>query len=59
MPISCLAVSPGTVDMKTVKRIVADQCCGAVVDMQGFFLAQIDTKLRARLKTIPVTSSAC
>jgi Isochorismatase family len=37
--------------MKTVKRIVADQCCGAIVDLQGFFLAQLDKKLRARLKT--------
>jgi hypothetical protein len=37
--------------MKTVKRIVADQCCGAVIDMQGFFLAPIDKKLRARLMT--------
>jgi hypothetical protein len=37
--------------MSTVKRIVADQCCSAIVDLQGFFLAQIDKKSRARLKT--------
>lgn len=37
--------------MNTVKRIVADQCCAAIVDLQGFFLAQIDKKLRARIKT--------
>jgi nicotinamidase-related amidase len=37
--------------MKAVKRIVADQCCGVIVDLQGFFLAQIDKKLRAHIKT--------
>lgn len=37
--------------MRAVKRIVADQCCGVIVDLQGFFLAQIDKKLRSRIKT--------
>ena len=29
------------------KRIVADQCCGLIVDMQGFFLSQVDGRSRA------------
>jgi nicotinamidase-related amidase len=37
--------------MKAVKRIVADQCCGVIVDLQGFFLAQVDKRLRSRIKT--------
>ncbi len=37
--------------MTAVKRIVADCCCGVLIDMQGFFLAQVDKRLRARLKT--------
>ena len=37
--------------MKTVKRIVADRCCGAIIDLQGFFLAQVDKRLRSRIKT--------
>ena len=37
--------------MKPVKRIVADQCCGVIVDLQSFFLAQIDKKLHARIIT--------
>ncbi|HTT48463.1 MAG TPA: isochorismatase family protein [Pseudolabrys sp.] len=37
--------------MTAVKRIVADQCCGVIVDLQGFFLAQIDKRLRSRIKT--------
>jgi len=37
--------------MSAVKRIVYDQCCGVVVDLQGFFLAQVDKRLRSRIKT--------
>ena len=37
--------------MKEVKRIVADRCCGVIVDVQGFFLAQVDKRLRSRIKT--------
>jgi nicotinamidase-related amidase len=37
--------------MTTVKRIVANRCCGVIVDLQGFFLDQIDKRLRARIKT--------
>ncbi len=37
--------------MKAVKRIAADRCCGVIVDLQSFFLAQVDKRLRSRLKT--------
>jgi nicotinamidase-related amidase len=37
--------------MQAVKRIVADQCCGVIIDLQGFFLAQVDKKFRSRVKT--------
>ena len=37
--------------MKAIKRIVPNRCCGIIVDVQGFFLAQVDKRLRARLKT--------
>ncbi len=36
--------------MTSVKRIAADRCCGIIVDLQGFFLAQIDRRLRSRIK---------
>ena len=36
--------------MKTVKRIDRDRCCGVIVDVQGFFLAQIDKRLGSRIK---------
>jgi len=38
-------------DMKAVKRIVPHRCCGVIVDLQGFFLAQVDKRLRSRIKT--------
>ena len=37
--------------MTAVKRIVSKRCCGVLVDLQGFFLAQVDKRLRARIKT--------
>ena len=37
--------------MKAVKRIVANRCCGVIVDLQGFFLSQVDKRLRSRIKT--------
>jgi nicotinamidase-related amidase len=37
-------------DMTAVRRIVADRCCGLVIDLQGFFLAQVDQRLAARIK---------
>ena len=32
------------------KRIVADRCCGLIIDLQGFFLAQIKPRLNSRIK---------
>lgn len=37
--------------MTAVKRIVPERCCAAIIDLQGFFLAQIDSRLRTRIKT--------
>jgi isochorismate hydrolase len=34
-----------------IKRIFPDRCFGAIIDVQGFFLAQVDKRLRSRLKT--------
>ena len=31
------------------KRVDREQCCGALIDVQRFFLAQVDKRLRARL----------
>ena len=39
------------VDMASVKRIVPNQCCGVIIDVQGFFLSQLDKRLRARIET--------
>ena len=33
-----------------VKRIVADRCCGLIVDVQGFFLSQLDARARAGIE---------
>jgi nicotinamidase-related amidase len=33
------------------KRIVADQCWGLIIDVQGFFLSQADARLRPKIKT--------
>jgi nicotinamidase-related amidase len=32
------------------KRIVAGRSCGLIIDVQGYFLSQIDRRLRARIK---------
>ncbi len=32
------------------KRIVADQCCGAIIDVQEFFLMQLDARLRGAIE---------
>ena len=37
--------------MRVVRHIVPDRCCGVIVDLQGFFLSQVDKRLRARIKT--------
>jgi hypothetical protein len=35
--------------MTGTKRVLADQCCGAIIDYQDFFLAQLEPRDRARL----------
>ena len=35
--------------MTGTKRILADQCCGAIIDYQNYFLAQLERSSRARL----------
>lgn len=37
--------------MKTVKRIVLNQCCGVIIDVQEFSLAQLDADTRSRIET--------
>ncbi|MBI3704326.1 MAG: isochorismatase family protein [Rhizobiales bacterium] len=37
--------------MKAIKRIVPNRCCGVIIDVQGFFLAQLDKRLRASIKS--------
>jgi nicotinamidase-related amidase len=35
--------------MTKTKRIDRHQCCGALIDVQGFFLTQVEKRLRTRL----------
>jgi Isochorismatase family len=37
--------------MTAAKRIAVDRCCGLIVDVQEFFLLQIDKRLRSKLET--------
>jgi nicotinamidase-related amidase len=37
--------------MTVVKRIAPDRCCGVIIDLQGFFLSQVDKRLGSRIKT--------
>ena len=37
--------------MTMAKRIVPDHCCGVIIDVQRFFLMQVDKRLRSRIKT--------
>jgi len=37
--------------MTAAKCIVSGRCCAVIVDVQPFFLSQVDKRLRARLKT--------
>jgi len=37
--------------MTTAKRIAVDRCCGLIIDVQEFFLSQIDARLRSKLET--------
>jgi nicotinamidase-related amidase len=34
-----------------VKRIVPDRCCGVIIDVQKFFLSQLDKRLRSKIRT--------
>ncbi len=36
--------------MKLLKRIAPDRCCGVIIDLQGFFLSQVDKRLGSRIK---------
>jgi isochorismate hydrolase len=36
--------------MSVIKRVHADQCCGAIIDYQDFFLAQLEPRNRSRLR---------
>jgi hypothetical protein len=36
--------------MSAIKRVHADQCCGAIIDYQDFFLAQLEPRKRSRLR---------
>jgi nicotinamidase-related amidase len=37
--------------MPAPKRIAPDRCCGAIIDVQGFFLAQVDKRRRPKIVT--------
>src|SRR6201982_484707 len=37
--------------MTMAKRIAVDRCWGLIIDVQEFFLSQIDTRLRSKLET--------
>jgi nicotinamidase-related amidase len=37
--------------MTVVKLIAPDRCCGVIIDLQGFFLSQVDKRLGSRIKT--------
>jgi len=37
--------------MTMAKRITVDRCCGLIIDVQEFFLSQIDKRLRSKLET--------
>jgi nicotinamidase-related amidase len=39
----------GSSGMTAVKRIIRDQCCGVLIDFQGFFLSQVKPRQRAAL----------
>ncbi|MBA2398310.1 MAG: isochorismatase family protein [Bradyrhizobium sp.] len=36
--------------MSAIKRVHADRCCGAIIDYQDFFLAQLEPRHRSRLR---------
>jgi nicotinamidase-related amidase len=38
-------------NMTAAKRIGAEHCCGVIIDVQEFFLSQVDKRLRSRIET--------
>jgi isochorismate hydrolase len=41
---------PAVSRLPAVKRVRLDQCCGAIIDYQDFFLAQLEPRVRSRLR---------
>jgi len=37
--------------MTAARRVVSDHCCAVIIDVQPFFLSQVDKRLRGRLKS--------
>ena len=37
--------------MAITRRIVPDHCCGVIIDVQGFFLSQLDKRRRSKIRT--------
>jgi nicotinamidase-related amidase len=37
--------------MTMAKRIIAGRCCGVIIDVQEFFLSQVNKRLRSRIRT--------
>ncbi len=37
--------------MAMAQRIVSDHCCGVIIDVQGFFLSQLDKRRRSKIRT--------
>jgi hypothetical protein len=39
--------------MTSTKRVLADQCCGAIIDYQDYFLAQLEASLAENVARLP------
>ena len=39
--------------MPGTKRVLADQCCGAIIDYQDYFLAQLEASLAENVARLP------
>jgi nicotinamidase-related amidase len=37
--------------MAPAKRIILERCCGVIIDVQAFFLSQLDRSFRSKLRT--------
>jgi nicotinamidase-related amidase len=46
-----LRIDNGRLAATMVKRIIPEQCCGVIVDVQSFFLAQLDKRQRSRIES--------